>query len=279
MRLPSLPPAAAEGVIRWIPPSCLGGAWQMAIDEWLLDAAVSDAAPQPVLRLYRWSRPTLSLGRHQGDPPPRWLALARAGTIDLVRRPSGGGAVLHAGDLTYALVWPTPPTARRQAYRMACRWLQETFAELGMPLAFGAQCAGAGTVHCFASSTPADLLHEGGAKRVGSAQFWRRGRLLQHGSILIDPPRDLWRQLFGTDPPALDPLPVDREGLTAALRRGAARHFPQPGRVVDRPLRQEELELIAGRLDRYRPTGLEARATSPEATIERATWPSRNPSG
>ncbi|MFN5697301.1 MAG: lipoate--protein ligase family protein, partial [Cyanobacteriota bacterium] len=75
-------PIAAAGEARWIPPLTLGGAWQMAIDEWLLDTA-----PTPVLRLYEWQRPTLSLGHHQRQLDPQWLPLLQQGGLDLVRRP------------------------------------------------------------------------------------------------------------------------------------------------------------------------------------------------
>ena len=178
----------------------------MAIDRWLLDQAVH-GDPRLVLRFYRWSRPTLSLGHHQGDPDQRWHALMSCGAIDLVRRPSGGGAVLHAGDLTYALIWPQAPSSRHQAYSAACRWLIEGFASLDRPLRFGCDPAGRPSQNCFSSSTAADLVEAGGGKRVGSAQVWRRGCLLQHGSILITPPEQLWRAVFGTPPPRLDPLP------------------------------------------------------------------------
>lgn len=178
----------------------------MAIDRWLLDRAV-DGDPRPVLRFYRWSRPTLSLGHHQGEPDPGWQELAARGAIDLVRRPSGGGAVLHAGDLTYALIWPQAPASRQQAYAAACRWLVQGFAALGLTLRFGSSPARSPSRNCFSSSTAADLVEAGGGKRVGSAQLWRRGCLLQHGSIQIAPPRELWMAVFSSPPPELDPLP------------------------------------------------------------------------
>jgi lipoate-protein ligase A len=256
----------SEPVVRWIPPSILGGAWQMAIDEALLEAE-----GPPVLRFYGWARPTLSLGYHQRQLPPHWLELAAAGVIDLVRRPSGGRAVLHAGDLTYALIWPSPPAPRRSVYSLACRWLQEGFAALGEPLHFGMQTATGERASCFTSSTAADLVCGNGAKRIGSAQLWRWGHLLQHGSIQLTPPTVLWWDLFGGDPPALPPLPLGREELIVHLRDAAHRHLPfgEPGaRWQELDLSVEELAGIAPRLDRYR---LSPRDTSPELTIARAT--------
>ncbi len=156
----------------------------MAIDSWLLDQAADAPSPASgaMLRLYSWERPTLSLGFHQRSIPGRWWELAAAGAIDLVRRPSGGRAVLHAGDLTYALVWPLATPQRREAYTQACEWLRRAFAALGQPLNFGSQAPSRERSSCFATSTAADLVHADGAKRIGSAQLWRRGSLLQHGS-------------------------------------------------------------------------------------------------
>lgn len=253
----------------------------MAIDSWLLDQG------EPALRLYRWQRPCLSLGLHQRHLPAHWLDLAAAGELELVRRPSGGQAVLHGGDLTYALVWPNPPRDRIAAYRQACGWLQAAFAALGQPLAFGTTPAGLANRHCFASSTAADLVHPGGgSKRIGSAQLWRGGRLLQHGSIQLHPDRTLWRQLFAVAPPALPPLPVDGSELEQVLLAAAARHLPLPA-PVQRPLRAAELATIAtlldrrqvGRSDRQEGDGGELPSNSPEASIERTTWGRANPSG
>lgn len=265
--------AVADGPLRWIPPDCRSGAWQMAIDEMLLDASL--AAPErarPVLRLYRWSRPTLSLGHHQQRLPPHWSGLAKAGRIDLVRRPSGGRAVLHGGDLTYALVLPRPARSRAEAYRQACRWLQEAFAGLGCPLVFGDHRPSAEAASCFALATAADLVHADGTKRIGSAQLWRRGHLLQHGSIQLAPSPALWQRLFAAPPPSLPALPIGDNALIAHLAGAAADQWG--GRRLE-PLTAAELELAAARLERYRlasgTTPASAAETSPVPTMPRAT--------
>jgi len=214
---------------RWLPPLQLDGCSQMAIDRALLDASLAVPGGAPALRLYRWSRPTLSLGRHQRTLASHWLELAEEGVIDLVRRPSGGRAVLHGGDLTYALIWPAAPARRQRAYGLACGWLCRAFAGLGQPLRFGRQASSRDRANCFATSTSADLVHGDGAKRIGSAQFWQGGTLLQHGSIQIDPPRDLWYELFAEAPPLLPPLPLAGDQLEEHLRRCAERHLPLGG--------------------------------------------------
>ncbi len=262
---------------RWIPPLRLEGVWQMAIDEWLLDQAIqSPATAGALLRFYGWRRPTLSIGFHQRRLPGHWLRLFEGGVVDLVRRPSGGRAVLHAGELTYALVWPQAPQRRAVAYARACDWLQAAFAELDQPLVFGRQAATAERSSCFATSTAADLVHGNGAKRIGSAQLWRGGCLLQHGSVLLRPPPDLWQELFHHAPPCLPTLPLAEGELVAHLRRSAEQHWgPLRGAGLrERALTDGERAEIAQRLPRYRPLPEAwegSAATSPAATIPRAT--------
>jgi lipoate-protein ligase A len=282
-------------VSRWLATTELDGAWQMAIDSWLLEQG------QPSFRLYRWRRPTLSLGYHQRQLDSHWANLVEQGVIDLVRRPSGGRAVLHAGDLTYAMVWPNPPMSRQEAYKLSCTWLQLAFETLGLPLCFGEQAADLQRSNCFAISTSADLVHAEGSKRIGSAQLWRQGHLLQHGSILLDPPRCLWQQVFGQEPPALPLLPVGPTQLEQCLVDAAEQALPEALRAAlsgasagatATPLQAHELEEIAARashhhvsLSRLRSAGTGSLATtsleptSPAASIERTTWANPNPSG
>ena len=259
----------------------------MAIDNWLLDNALATraaasaaelaagslpAALAGMLRFYQWPRPTLSLGFHQQRLPAHWLELAAAGVLDLVRRPSGGRAVLHGGDLTYALIWPSPPPQRAEAYRRSCRWLQRGFAAIDLPLGFGEAAFNRDRDSCFATSTAADLVHADGSKRIGSAQLWRRGHLLQHGSIQLEPPVALWEQLFGSPPRALAPLPVDDGELVERLAAAAAACW---GELKVRPLTQRERATAGERLERYRapvPWRVSTDSeTSPVPTMPRAT--------
>jgi lipoate-protein ligase A len=275
----------------------------MAIDSWLLDqalagrdaAAVVDtgmvdtgmddtASPAGSLRFYEWPRPTLSLGFHQRRLPAHWLDLAARGVIDLVRRPSGGRAVLHGGDLTYALVWPSPPPQRPEAYRQACQWLRHGFAALDLPLGFGQAASSTNRDSCFATSTAADLVHGDGSKRIGSAQLWRRGALLQHGSILINPDRSLWRAIFGVDPPALPELPVTAAELMRHLQTAAQTHLPQAearGSVdlVEMDLSPSQWAAIDARRPAHQVLADSVSLTSPLLSIERATGAKARPIG
>jgi lipoate-protein ligase A len=164
----------------------------------------------------------------------------------MVRRPSGGQAVLHAGGLTYALIWPSAPRRRKQAYREACQWLIDGFTQLGLPLRFGDDPALAGDSNCFASATAADLVDPAGVKRIGSAQCWQRGRLLQHGEILLDPPPELWQLVFGeAAPPAAAPA-IDRLRLEQQLIEAMAMAWPEVS-WKELPLSEDERDQVEAR--------------------------------
>jgi lipoate-protein ligase A len=272
---------------RLLSPIHADGALQMALDSWLLDQLQAGASG-PCLRFYTWSRPTLSLGFHQRRLEPHWLELVTAGVIDLVRRPTGGRAVLHGSELTYSLVQTCSTTRRRDAYVQACGWLQQAFADLGLPLGFGSAAISRGPQRgsCFASGSAADLIHANGAKRIGSAQLWRGPALLQHGSVLLDPPQGLWQELFGELPPDLPPLYLSAEQLMERLEQAAQLHLCG-GALRREPFRTAELEQVEPLAQRYRGerTALLASSsppgscTSPLASIERTTGPRDIPSG
>ena len=109
-------------------------------------------------------------------------------------------------------------------------------------------------------STTADLVHAPGSKRIGSAQLWRRGQLLQHGSILLDPPRALWQQVFGQEPPPLPALAVGPSELEQCLLDAAKHALPEDLREAligasnggkAMALEAQELEQIAGSISRF----------------------------
>jgi lipoate-protein ligase A len=220
----------------------LDGPVQMTLDHWLLEQSSRQQSSRPLLRFYGWKGPWLSLGRHQRAVPAHWQAMAAAGKVSLVRRPSGGGAVLHAGGLTYALIWPQAPRQRREAYAATSDWLSGGLRRLGHCLRGGEQPAEAGLSHCFASASAADLMDAMGHKRIGSAQYWRHGHLLQHGEILIEPPAQLWFELFNSLPPP--PLQgLTREGLVSALRTELEQRWDHL-QWVEPPLDQQDLNQI-----------------------------------
>lgn len=183
---------------RLIPLMHANGYWQMAIDRWLLDRHCQDHYP-PTLRFYTWEPVALSLGYHQKQYPEAWRQLCWHGqTLDLVRRPTGGRAVLHQGDLTYAVIMSGLSARRRESYAQICQFLIEGWQQLGIALHYGH--AGRGYIHhpnCFGTATAADLVMPDGAKFIGSAQLHKAGAILQHGSMRLHPDMDLFEQVFG----------------------------------------------------------------------------------
>ncbi|MBF2009267.1 MAG: lipoate--protein ligase family protein [Chlorogloeopsis fritschii C42_A2020_084] len=173
---------------------------QMAIDRWLLDQHLSGQHP-PSVRFYTWSPPAISLGYHQYKYPEYWQDLVWQGQkLDLVRRPTGGRAVLHQGDLTYAVVISGLSGNRIQAYQKICEFLIQGWRQLGVDLHYGS--AGRGYIHnpnCFGTATSADLVTADGCKLIGSAQLRRGGAILQHGSIRLQPDASLFAEVFGTE--------------------------------------------------------------------------------
>jgi lipoate-protein ligase A len=203
----------------------------MAIDQALLERA---GAGERWLRLYRWAPHCLSFGRHEPalrryDRPK----IAERG-LDLVRRPTGGRAVWHAEELTYALAVPGDVLGgSRQAYEEIHRMLLAALGLLGVwaEMAPARRTAGLEAGSCFASPAGGEIVI-GGRKVVGSAQLREGAGLLQHGSILLGGrqttiqevtlgggPRDL----AGSLAEALGRLPEDREMADAVAAAAAAR--------------------------------------------------------
>lgn len=223
----------AEGASS-IPPAW-SGARNMAIDAALL-ASVAAGAP-PAIRLYRWRSACLSLGRNQValgvyDPD----RAARAG-IDVVRRPTGGLAVLHDDEITYSVTVPVRALGGpRAAYRRIHEAIAAGLARLGVPARLaGAATAvpvlpGAAAPACFAVPMGGEVL-AGGGKLVGSAQRTERRTILQHGAILLSGNQarvaslraDALDEVDGSVALAdlLDPVPAPAR-VAAALRRGFA---------------------------------------------------------
>lgn len=172
------------------PPRIEDGPRQMALDEALLER-VEHSPTEAWLRVYGWSPLTLSLGYFQ--PSAVLDAHPRRQGVAWVRRATGGGAILHDADITYALILPTGhPLARRAAvcYEAAhdalAAWLRSlgveairrsTRSEVEAPPAVK-------PFLCFLDRDPNDVV-VGGTKVIGSAQRRRAGALLQHGSVLL----------------------------------------------------------------------------------------------
>ncbi len=164
------------------------GAGNMALDEAMLDAVGDDPATA-LFRTYGWESPTLSLGYFQAMADalsdPRWR------DVPIIRRPTGGGAIWHHQELTYALVVP----AAHPFHRPSAALYQRVHEAIGGLLrAQGLAVSTAGPVPgtrsarrpflCFLDVASDDLVSQG-AKVLGSAQRRRPAAILQHGSLLI----------------------------------------------------------------------------------------------
>ena len=159
----------------------------MAVDECLMESVRRGGAP--TLRFYGWSPPCLSLGRNQPAPPPESVARLQKAGVDLVRRRTGGRAVLHDDELTYAVVAPARLLGgARATYQVVHEVLHAGLHGAGVPVVMAAagpaRAPIPSTSPCFAEPVAGELLADG-RKIVGSAQVHRDGVLLQHGSILL----------------------------------------------------------------------------------------------
>jgi len=164
------------GSLRLLPFAEADGPTNMARDEALLESAERGVAS---LRFYTWSKPTISLGYFQKH---------QAGRVPWVRRSTGGAAIVHHHELTYALALPAGKEWQgRESW--ICRFhhrVREALADIGVKshVVVCGEEKKLGEFLCFLHQTAGDLLVEG-AKVAGSAQRKRKGALLQHGSILL----------------------------------------------------------------------------------------------
>ena len=236
------------------------GAWNMAADEALFQSAEEGRTDGPVLRLYTWDPPCLSIGYHQRlretcDED----FCARAG-FEIVRRPTGGKAVLHDDEVTYSV------TGRQDLAPFLGLSLMETYGLIAQALAAGlrtlgldASCTQRGRPISPEGGAPCFLLPSekeitvGGRKVVGSAQ--RRGQraFLQHGAIPLR--LDYEALALASGQPVGNAVSyrrafagladfrreITRESLARAIAEGFAAVFPGPWET--RPLDEEEQDL------------------------------------
>lgn len=188
------------------------GDLNMAVDRAILDAHAVGEVP-PTLRLYRWTSPTVSLGRFQAEADVDRVVAEREG-VAVCRRPTGGRGVLHDDELTYSVVAGVPegvPRGVSASYRYLCGALVEAYRELGIQAELTSRSRGQrGAGACYLHATHADVSI-GVAKLSGSAQVWHKDSCLQHGSFVVS--RDVAREsaLFRLDT-------VQRGALAAQTR-------------------------------------------------------------
>jgi lipoate-protein ligase A len=211
------------------------GTRNMAVDEAILEAYRAGEAP-PTLRLYDWERPTLSLGYAQRTTDVAFAVCEHQG-VEVVRRPTGGRAVLHGvGDLTYAVVASRAegfPESVFDSYCLIAKAIIASLDTLGLEaeLTPGTRSSGPQSA-CFATATKADLTAMG-LKVVGSAQVRRQGGFLQHGTLMLTQEADAIAPLLVSGVPpkgmaslaALKGEAIDAQVVRRALVEGFERAF------------------------------------------------------
>jgi lipoate-protein ligase A len=217
--MPCFPPIApsmhtSTPGTRWrlIVTPAAGGAENMALDEALMDRARETG--EWVLRLYSWSTPTISLGRNQSARGRYDLARIDKLGFDVVRRPTGGRAILHHREITYSVTAPVAEAGDlRQSYDRINRLLLHALNSLGVHASVFSPTTRAispGMSPCFDEPSAGELT-VAGRKLAGSAQWRADGSLLQHGSILIE----------------------DDQSLLSTLAIGGAPSSPAPATLVE----------------------------------------------
>lgn len=177
----------------------LNGQENMKKDSELLEFAIKNNLQEPIFRLYGWAPACVSLGRNQKDNFLDYEFLKSLG-VDVVRRLTGGKALLHDDEITYSIICPVSylPNGGNVvgSYKDICQVLIDKFAQIGIELTLGAE-KGVHTKfdYCMLVSTGADLCWQG-KKLIGSAQFRKEGYILQHGSILFDFNEKLLEKIF-----------------------------------------------------------------------------------
>jgi lipoyl(octanoyl) transferase len=222
------------------------GVDNMALDEALMERAAKSG--EWICRVYAWSEPTISFGRNQAAARHYDRNLIDARGFAVVRRPTGGRAILHYREITYSVAAPVDDAGGlHESYLLINRLLvaiADSRPQAMLP----------GPIPCFDHPSAGELVANG-RKLVGSAQWRSENALLQHGSILIDddqavlntllrdpvaepPPAATLRDLLG-EPPSLDEV-------AGAIFSGVAREDPSASPLLlDRPLIESTSRLAA----------------------------------
>lgn len=155
--------------IRLLKTGTHNAAWNMALDEAMMQIAAESKIWVPSLRLYSWSPPAVSIGYFQSLQEEIDLDACKKHSVEVVRRLTGGGAVFHDSELTYSFITKEFPKGIHDSYHLIC----------------GAIIEGLKTIGIEGQFIPINDLIVGGKKFSGNAQTRKKGVLLQHGTILL----------------------------------------------------------------------------------------------
>ena len=218
---------------RFINDTARTGPWNMAVDEMLFDMVASSGTP--VLRFYSWIQPTLSIGYFQPyHQAASWHYLNGSPSLDVVRRLTGGGAILHQHEITYSVISNDrhffPIQTINGTYQQIAFALQCGLKQLGINVKLASLPKNKSMKHrthraaCFACSQNHEILY-GEKKLIGSAQRRTDHAFLQHGSILID---FNFHDLQGV---LKEPLPSDLPEMISTLK-SCLKHRPKKSNVI-----------------------------------------------
>ena len=281
---------------RFLNTGCDEAGKNMAVDEAMLLSHDAGVAP-PTLRVYGWRLPTLSLGYAQNTQNEVSLDACHHYGVEVVRRPTGGRAVLHDDEVTYSVVMPTllpdGTNTLTEHYRLIGMALAATLSQLGLPVRLArpersVTSRQSASPACFAALSRYELS-VAGKKLVGSAQKRAQHALLQHGSIPFTLDRQRLFQCLNVPPEQRQELideaqttmtavqevattPLQWADLHSALRQGFSQTLGVE--LVDEPLSAAE-QTLAQQL-------YETKYTTPEwnlggAAAWRQAFPSRTP--
>lgn len=201
---------ATGATVAVFPPA--DGATNFALDEALARRAALTGSVG--VRLYSWSRATVSLGRNEPTAARYSAEAFAAAGLDVVRRPTGGRALVHLRELTYGIAGPVVPgESPRARYGRTQRLVARALRVLGVPAEIaGGMRTRADAEVCFAAAAPGEITADG-RKLAAGAQWEHDGAWLQHGSILLHDDQGLLAA-----------------GLAPGVRRPA---LPAPATLVD----------------------------------------------
>jgi len=189
----------------WLVPQIQSGVDNMETDKRLMAQVQAYTEPVFLLRAYAWQEPTLSLGVNQ--PEKDLTILAPPEAMPLVRRPTGGRAIWHGDDYSYAFISNSPDLLRlsvKDSYCIISQVLKHALQGLSIDTASSEACVQSGpdisesssdqksytrSPECFATQMPDDLIRSSGTRKTqkiaGSAQCRKAGVLMQHGSVYL----------------------------------------------------------------------------------------------
>ncbi len=210
---------------RLIPVSQETGAFHMAADTYL----ATMESPRPAVRFYQWQPHALSIGYHQSPDHINFKRCRQQG-IDIVRRPTGGRAVFHAQELTYAVILPldSPFAAgnTQTVHNRISQALADGISRAGISCSLTGDTDNLRTHYktspdrnlCFSSQTKHEIQVDG-KKLVGSAQRKFPRTILQHGSILTGPEHEMITQFYNLESPVQQAMTTKLKNSTTHLRQ------------------------------------------------------------